>query len=155
MFLIYKDPKSAKKLSFSLEFWVFSLSFEFFLEFWGFNSWVYIYFGIFQKLMKNNKEFQNLTVHGYLLCSYHLVYFINDLPCFWRKNTKEIKKFLNYAEIFSFELEFEFFPWVLSFFPLEFFSRWPNWKPALRSTAHATVMQHTKTVSKLARRKTS
>ena len=33
MFLTYKDPKSAEKLSFSLEFWVF------FLEFWVF-SWV-------------------------------------------------------------------------------------------------------------------
>ena len=29
MFLIYKDPKSAEKLSFPLEFLVFSLSFEF------------------------------------------------------------------------------------------------------------------------------
>jgi len=111
----------AEKLSFSLEFWVFSLSFEFFLEFWGFNHWVYIYFGIFQKFMKKNNVFQNLTVHGYFLCSYHLVYFFNNLACLWRKNTKENTNFLNYAEIFSFELEFEFFPWVLSFFLLSFF----------------------------------
>ena len=47
-----------------------------------------------------------------------------------RKN-KESTNFLKYAEKLSFALEFEFFSWVLSFFPLEFFSRWPNCKPDL------------------------
>ena len=32
-----------------------------------------------------------------------------------------------------FYLSFEFFPWVLDYFSLEFFSRWPKIKPAVKS----------------------
>ena len=120
--------------------WVFLLSFEFFpwvLSFFLSSEGLILEFTFSLEFSRSSwrirKSFS--TSQSMVICyaATHLVYLINNLPCLWRKNTKENTNFLNYAEIFSFELEFEFFPWVLSFFPLEFFSRWPNWKPDIKT----------------------
>ena len=40
---------------------------------------------------------------------------------------------LKMPKFWVFFLRFEFFPWVLSYFPLSFFSQWPKIKPVLRT----------------------
>ena len=99
-------------LSFFLEFRVFILSFS--LEFRIFLNAIYYTFPLLYAA----------KVRISLFSQYHTMFLL-------RKNSKESTNFLKYAEKLSFGLEFEFFSWVLSFFDLEFFSRWPICKPEL------------------------
>ena len=106
--------------------WVFFLSFEFFLEFWVF-SWVFLAFLDAFPAPRDPKSADFLSFHlefwvfSWVLTNFYV--FLIKLVIFHTKTSDNFKKVPTF---WALGLSFEFFPWVLSFFRLEFFFEWPK-----------------------------